>query len=112
DEVLAASDILVTDLPARDVIDLGLIETAGGDTLVRLSITPFGLDGPYRDYEATAATLMAIGGYTYLSGDPGRAPLTFPGRYPYYQAGTYAYIAALASYLHRASGGTPAPIEV
>ncbi len=32
-------------------------------------------------------------------GDPGRAPLTMPGNYPYYQAGTYAYLAALAAHL-------------
>ena len=112
-ELLGSADILLTDLPARKVLEFGLLEPDGADDpLVRLSITPFGLDGPYRDYEATPATLLALGGYTYLSGDPGRAPLTFPGRYPYYQAGNFAYVAALASYLHRASGGRPEPIEV
>lgn len=113
DGLLDEADVLLTDLSARDVLALGLLERKHeGDPLVRVSITPFGLDGPYRDYEATAATLLALGGYTYLSGDPGRAPLTFPGRYPYYQAGNYAYIAALAAYLHRASGGVPDPLEV
>ena len=112
-EVLGAADILITDLPAREVLALGLLEPEGeDDPLVRVSITPFGLDGPYRDYEATAATMLALGGYTYLSGDPGRAPLTFPGRYPYYQAGNYTYVAALAAYLYRASGGVPAPLEI
>ncbi len=111
--LLAGADILITDLAAREVLELKLLESTGeDDALVRLSITPFGLDGPYRDYEATAATLLALGGYTFLSGDPGRAPLTFPGRYPFYQAGNFAYVAALASYLHRASGGRPEPIEV
>ncbi|MGE3960050.1 MAG: CoA transferase [Dehalococcoidia bacterium] len=111
--LLGTADILLTDLPARDVIALGLMSPEGpDDPLVRLSITPFGLDGPYRDDEATPATLLALGGYTYLSGDPGRAPLTFPGRYPHYQAGNFAYVAALAAYLHRASGGRPEPIEL
>ena len=111
--LLASADVLLTDIPAREVLELGLLRPDGDDDpLVRLSLTPFGLDGPYCDYEATEATLLALGGYTYLSGDPGRAPLTFPGRYPYYQAGTYAYIAALAAYLHRSSGGVPEPIEM
>ncbi len=113
EELLDAADVLLTDIPAREVLELRLLEPTGeSDPLVRVSITPFGLDGPYRDYEATEATLLALGGYTYLSGDPGRMPLTFPGRYPYYQTGNFAYIAALASALHRASGGTPDPIEV
>jgi crotonobetainyl-CoA:carnitine CoA-transferase CaiB-like acyl-CoA transferase len=113
DDLLATADILLTDLPAVETLALGLVAPRSeGDLLVRVSITPFGLDGPYRDYEATAATLLALGGYTYLSGDPGRAPLTFPGKYPYYQAGTFAYIAALSAYLHVHSGGTPEPIEI
>lgn len=113
DGLLAAADILLTDLPAAEVLPLSLLEPRDPeDRLVRVSITPFGLDGPYRDYEATAATLLALGGYTYLSGDPGRPPLTFPGKYPYYQAGTFAYITGLATYLHARSGGTPDPVEV
>ena len=113
DTLLADADVFLTDIPATEVLAMRLLEPSReGDPLVRMSITPFGLSGPYRDYEATEATLLALGGYTYLSGDPGRMPLTFPGRYPYYQAGNFAYIAALASYLHRTSGGTPDPIEV
>lgn len=113
DRLLASADILVTDVRASEVQAFALLEPSGpDDALVRVSITPFGLEGPYRDDEATAATLLALGGYTHLSGDPGRPPLTFPGRYPYYQAGTYAYVAALAAYLHRTSGGVPEPIEV
>ena len=111
--LLGSADVLLTDVAASEVLERRLLEpTSEDDPLVRLSITPFGLDGPYRDYAATPATLLALGGYTYLSGDPGRAPLTFPGRYPYYQAGNFAYVAALASYLHRTSGGHPEPIEV
>ncbi|MCA9851550.1 MAG: CoA transferase, partial [Dehalococcoidia bacterium] len=70
--LLGSADVLLTDLPAREVLERRLLEpTSEDDPLVRLSITPFGLDGPYRDYEATPATLLALGGYTYLSGDPG-----------------------------------------
>jgi crotonobetainyl-CoA:carnitine CoA-transferase CaiB-like acyl-CoA transferase len=105
--------VLVTDLDADEVVAMRLLEPRDeDDRLVRVSITPFGLSGPYRDHRATASTLLALGGYTYLSGDPGRAPLTFPGRYPYYQAGTFAYITALASYLHTLEGGEPAPVEI
>ena len=63
---------------------------------VRVAITPFGLTGPYRDWQATASVLLAMGGYTYIMGDPDRAPLTLPGHYVQYQAGQHAYIAANA----------------
>jgi crotonobetainyl-CoA:carnitine CoA-transferase CaiB-like acyl-CoA transferase len=66
---------------------------------VRTSITPFGLSGPYRDWQATGSTLLALGGYTWLHGDIGRTPLTMPGNYPHYQAGSYAYTASLAAEL-------------
>ena len=32
------------------------------------SITPFGLSGPHRDYEATDLTLWNAGGIAYLNG--------------------------------------------
>jgi crotonobetainyl-CoA:carnitine CoA-transferase CaiB-like acyl-CoA transferase len=112
DALIASADVLLTDVPATTVLDLGLLATDGTRPLVRLSITPFGLSGPYRDYEASASTLLALGGYTFLSGDPGRAPLTFPGKYPYYQAGTYAYVAGLAAYLHGLDRGAPAALEL
>ncbi|MBM3140173.1 MAG: CoA transferase [Chloroflexi bacterium] len=113
DALAAGCDVLVTDAPARDLERFRLLELGGeAGPAVRVSITPFGLSGPYRDFEATAAALLALGGYTYLMGDPGRAPLTMPGSYAYYQAATYAYFAALAAYRAGARGSTPRTIEV
>jgi crotonobetainyl-CoA:carnitine CoA-transferase CaiB-like acyl-CoA transferase len=109
-ELIGSADIVVTDVPPRGVDALGLFDE-GIRTPVRVSVTPFGLGGPYRDFEATASTLLAIGGYTWLMGDPGREPLTMPGNYVFYQAGTYAYTAALAAL--RATPRTgPVTIEV
>jgi len=63
---------------------------------VRIAITPFGMTGPRRHWRASASVLLAMGGYTYLMGDPDREPLTLPGHYVEYQSGQYAYIAASA----------------
>jgi crotonobetainyl-CoA:carnitine CoA-transferase CaiB-like acyl-CoA transferase len=109
--LIADADIVITDASAADTEQWQLLTLGGGDA-VRVSITPFGLSGPYRDYPATASTLLAIGGYTFLSGDIGREPLTFPGRYPYYQAGTYAYTAAVAAHLRGRDESGPTTIEV
>jgi crotonobetainyl-CoA:carnitine CoA-transferase CaiB-like acyl-CoA transferase len=109
--LIADADIVITDHSPADTEAWQLL-TLGGGSAVRVSITPFGLSGPYRDYPATASTLLAIGGYTFLSGDIGREPLTFPGRYPYYQAGTYAYTAAVAAHLRGRDESALTTIEV
>ncbi len=96
DALAADAAVVVTDAPAADVERYRLLDIGrpGG---VTVSITPYGLDGPWRDWKATAPTLLAHGGYTDLMGDAGRAPLTMPGSYPYYQAGTVAALAAIAT---------------
>jgi crotonobetainyl-CoA:carnitine CoA-transferase CaiB-like acyl-CoA transferase len=63
---------------------------------VKVAITPFGRTGPRRNWQATPHTLLAMGGYTRLMGDPDRAPLSVPGHYLEFQTGQYAYVAASA----------------
>ena len=104
-ELAASHDVIVTDASSADTRRHGLL---GLPAAVVVSITPFGLTGPYADWAATDATLLALGGHTWLSGDPGRAPLTMPGHYPSYQAGSFAFVAAGSSLL----AGGPARIEV
>lgn len=65
--------------------------------LVVTSITPFGLDGPWRDRPATEFTLQAwSGGIVGLGrGSPDRAPVFVGGRVGEYFAGAYASAATL-----------------
>ena len=70
-------------------------------TLVMTSITPFGQDGPYRDYRATEITIFALGGLMSLIGDSSRAPLKFGGSPAFYATGLYASTATLIA-LHLA----------
>ena len=44
-------------------------------SLIYVSITPFGQDGPYRDYQATDLIGMALSGMMNLTGDPDRPPV-------------------------------------
>ena len=60
--------------------------------LIMTSITPFGQDGPYKDYPGTELTLLAIGGVTFLCGEKDGLPCTAPGFMAYDVAGTYAAI--------------------
>ena len=71
------------------------------------SITPFGLEGPWRDRAATEFTLQAwSGGIVGLGrGDPERAPVFVGGQVGDYFAGAYASAATLSSRHRRISGG-------
>ncbi len=91
-------DILITDLTAADLDLLEWSSLGGSDLKIRTAITPFGMNGPKRNWLASSNVLLAMGGLTYLMGDADRAPLTMPGRYIFYQSGQYAYAASLATH--------------
>lgn len=94
----AKVDILITDLGTADLELLDWDSLGGSDLKIRAAITPFGIQGPRQNWVATSNVLLAMGGLTFLMGDADRAPLTMPGRYIFYQAGQFAYTAALATY--------------
>lgn len=73
------------------------------------SITPFGLDGPWRDRAATEFTLQAwSGGIVGLGrGSPERAPVYVGGRVGEYMAGAYASAATMASWFGRGAAAGP-----
>ena len=80
--LLAGADVWVQSSPPGWLRDLGLTVDAvraRHPELVVISITDFGLTGPYRDWVASEPVLLAMGGVLSRSGLPGRAPLLPPG---------------------------------
>jgi len=73
--------------------------------LVVLSITDFGLTGPYRDWVATDWTLLAMGGVLSRSGLPGREPLMPPGDMALQVTAMQATWAALVAYWNGLESG-------
>lgn len=75
--------------------------------LVVTSITPFGLDGPWRDKPATEFTLQAwSGGVIGLArGAPDRAPVHVGGQVGEWLTGTFAAVGTLAALRRRRDGG-------
>lgn len=113
DRLAATCDVLLTDASVDDIEALRVLELgARPRPPVRVSITPFGLTGPYARFRATEATLLALSGLTYLTGDPGRAPLTIPGHYAAYQSGTFAYVAALAAFINACHSANEVPQHI
>ena len=92
DELAAQADVVVIEAPTADVaLAFGFEHWS---TPVKVVITPFGLTGPKRNWHATSSTLLAMGGYSQIVGDAGRAPLSLPGHYVEFQGGQFAYAAA------------------
>lgn len=108
---VATSDVELIGTLAEQA-DIVILETDGADeadsygfhawsTPIKASITPFGLTGPYNNWQATNATLLAMGGYTNLMGDQDMEPLTVPGHYVEFQGGGFTYTAAAAAFFAR-----------
>ncbi|MFC1967517.1 CaiB/BaiF CoA transferase family protein [Chloroflexota bacterium] len=97
-------DIVVESFPPGylDSLQLGyssLKEVNPG--LIYTSITPFGANGPYRDYLATDLVATAMSGFMYLTGESDRAPLRISYPQAYQHAGAQAAVGSLTALYHR-----------
>ncbi|UYP18671.1 CoA transferase [Rhodococcus sp. Z13] len=111
----ASSDILIESLPpghlaARGVgpADLRVMNPA----LVAVSVTPFGQDGPYRDWAATEQVLYALSGVLSRSGEPGEPPLLPPNGLVAETVGVHTAWSALLAYYDRLHTGQGQYVDV
>ncbi len=65
--------------------------------IVMTSVTPFGQDGPYRDWNYTELTLFAMTGAMHREGLPSRYPLKYGGEIAQYFGGTAAAAATMGA---------------
>jgi len=80
--------------------------------LVVTSITPFGHTAPYRDHKASDITLMAMGGFMYMIGEPEQAPLRISFDQAYLHAAGEAAVATLIALYYRGISGEGQHIDV
>lgn len=94
-DLASTADIVICEgTRAQELLGLGFDQWR---TKIKIAITPFGRTGPKADWVATPSILYAMGGYTNLMGDAGRAPLTLPGHYLEFQTGAVAFSTAMAA---------------
>ena len=81
--------------------------------LIMASITPFGQEGPYKNFKGSEIVTMAMGGFIYLTGDPDRPPvgIGFP-RQAELHAGADAAAAMMVAYHHRKKTGEGQYIDI
>ncbi|MBW2623832.1 MAG: CoA transferase [Deltaproteobacteria bacterium] len=114
-DLAAKSDILIENYSPSYLPGLGLgfdVLSKINPNLIMASVSDFGQTGPYRDYKGGRLVANALGGYTYINGDPGREPLAGGGEQPAYQSGINAYNGAMAALLCREKTGQGQHIDV
>jgi len=108
-------DILIEDwdLNLRD--DIGVERSRFVDSnpgLIEISVTPFGLSGPYARWKSSPLVQLALGGYMYLTGERGKEPLMLPGRQPDYLTGLNASAAIHIALWERERSGSGQFLEM
>lgn len=110
----SAQLILESETPGlmqRRGLDYASLATSN-PSLVMASITPFGQDGPYAQYESEDITLLALGGLLSLGGYPDTAPTAAWGQQGYLAANQFGAVAALMALLDAESGARGQHVDV
>jgi crotonobetainyl-CoA:carnitine CoA-transferase CaiB-like acyl-CoA transferase len=117
--LLAQADILIHNVAPRERRLLELeSKTLSQEfpNLMIVGISPFGDQGPYRDWKAYALNVENAGGMAFLapgaSQHPELPPLKAFGQQAEYQGGIHACYAALTAYFGRLNGDDALVIEI
>lgn len=118
-DLVAWADLLIHNYPPAQMAALGIdyhAFRAINPRLVMCTITPFGLTGPYRDYNAYELTVAHGGGWAWLgpggSDRPDLPPLKAAGHQADFQGGLAAATAALAAYFRALRTGEGEHIDL
>ncbi|MEJ5222541.1 MAG: CoA transferase, partial [Tepidiforma sp.] len=97
-ELVRAADILLEDWsPGSPPFDDGELRAAN-PLLVRVSVTPMGLDGPRSGWRVNDLVANALCGSAWLTGDASSPPISGYGNQSHHTVGLYAAVVALAGY--------------
>src|SRR5579862_6092990 len=107
DGLLAGADVVFGD----ERLDVPALR-ATYPSLVVVTITPFGADGPWARRPATEFTLQATCGSTGNRGLPEQAPLAAGGRVGEWLAGTYAAFTSIAALREARRSGVGEHVDV
>lgn len=107
-KLVKTADCVVESFPPGYLDGLGL----GYDDLCKLrpsiimtSITPFGQDGPYRDYRSEDIVTMGMTGLLYQTGDHDTPPTHMTMPQSYMHGGADGAVATMLAYYHREQTG-------
>ena len=117
DELIGTADVLITTWTPRQLAERGLDFDAQLDErpgLVILSVTPFGLTGPWAEYHSSDLIALAAGGLLNLCGydDHSIPPIRPGGNQGYMVAASFAHCGVLIALLERQRTGLGQLVDV
>lgn len=115
EHLLADADVLIESFPPRLKRELQLdYPTLAGrhPQLIVTSISNFGCDGPYCDYEAEEIQLDALSGMMYVTGDAQSAPLGAGPAVCQYSGGSHAFMGTSMALLQRELTGLGQGVDI
>ena len=114
-KLVATADIVIESFHPGYMKGLGL----GYDDLcgiksdiILTSITPFGQDGPYRDFQASDLVCWSMGGFAYLTGDADRPPVQVSFPQAYLTGANEASVATMVALYYREIAGEGQHVDV
>jgi crotonobetainyl-CoA:carnitine CoA-transferase CaiB-like acyl-CoA transferase len=111
--LLEQSDIVVHPFGGETRASFGLgSEERDQAGLVEVAVTPYGLDGPYADFESEPITTAALSGWMFCMGDHDKPPLFPGGPYIEYLSGISAAVGALIAIAARVNTGAGQVVDV
>ncbi len=114
-ELASQADLLVENHPPGYMESIGLSYDALhaiNPRLVVTSVTPFGLSGPYRDYQTTDLVSFALTNRMHHHGVADREPINYAPDIPWFQAGSTAAAASVAAVLSSRATGSGQMVEI
>ena len=114
-DLVSNADVLIDDWQPQTRSELGIdtdILQSLNPLLVNLSLTPFGLSGPYADWQSSPLVSLALGGYLYLSGEEDREPLMLPGYQAQRLTAMKGYAGLMFALRAREMTGRGQPVEL
>lgn len=117
ERLLDRSDVFVTSLHPRQLRQLELdlaAAAAARPALIVVSITPFGLTGPWSDYPSSDLVGLAAGGLLNMCGydDHSIPPIRPGGNQAFHTAASFAHLGALVALIQRQHTGRGDLVDV
>jgi len=119
DRLLGTADLLVSSLHPRDLRRVGLdlralVASDAFPSLVVVSITPFGLTGPWADHVSSDLVGLAASGLLNTSGydDHSIPPIRPGGDQAFHTAASFAHMGALLALMERHHSGSGDLVDV
>jgi crotonobetainyl-CoA:carnitine CoA-transferase CaiB-like acyl-CoA transferase len=113
--LVLGADFIIESFPVGYLDSLGLGYSVLNEmkpSIILTSITPFGQKGPHKDYEASDLTLLARGGFLYITGYPDGPPMRVTIPQSWLLGGSAAAAATMIAHHYRQITGIGQQVDV